>query len=192
MFFSYVVSRSKTEGTLYEIRTFKFENNKWVGPKTASFSGKFWDVDINYSPDGKYVFFASERPVPETSQGGIFYLAKNENGWSEPIFTGNEVSTKYGEVYPSLSAKSNLFFRSRRPGGYGKDDLYRAEWKDNNFVNVKNLGPNVNTVYDESDAVIAPDESYILFCSLRPEDGNIRQIYISFQVGIISGHKLKI
>jgi hypothetical protein len=28
-----------------------------------------------------------------------------------------------------------------------------------------------------------PDESYILFVSSRPEDGNLLQIYVSFQIG---------
>lgn len=182
LFFSFVKERTP-EGTFYEIKTSKFIENKWTKPVTASFSGKYWDVDINYSPDGKYLFFASERPVNGTIHQGIFYLEKTDEGWSNPIFTGTEVSSEYGEVWPSISNKKNLFFRSDRPGGYGKDDLYRAQWIDGKFRNVQNLGSNVNTQYGESNATISPDESYIVFCSTRPEDGNSPKIYVSFQIG---------
>ena len=182
LFYSFVISRSETEGTIYGLRTFKYINGEWIGPETASFSGKFWDVDINFSPDGKYVFFASVRPQPNSSGGDIYYSIKIDDGWSEPIYTGTKVNTSYNEVYPSMSTKGNIFFQSTRPG-YGSIDLYRAEWINGNFINVKNLGPNVNTENYEADASIAPDESYILFCSSRSEDGDFKQIYISFQIG---------
>lgn len=182
LFFSYVKERTK-EGTLYEIKTCTFENGVWIEPRTADFSGKYWDVDINYSPDGEYLFFASERPVNNEIKQGVFYLEKTDNGWSEPKFTGEEVSSMYGEVWPSMSDKYNLFFRSDRPGGVGADDLYRADWVNGKFTNVQNLGPNINTEYGESNATIAPDESYIVYCSTRPEDGNVQKIYVSFQIG---------
>ncbi|TXN38431.1 hypothetical protein FVB32_05975 [Flagellimonas hymeniacidonis] len=45
------------------------------------------------------------------------------------------------------------------------------------------MGANVNSSFGESNSVIAPDESYILFCTSRPESNSIQQIYISFQIG---------
>lgn len=183
LFFSYVVNRSKENGTLYTIKHMRFDGNKWNAPETASFAGDFWNVDINFSPDGKYVFFASDREQPNSIGGDIYYCIKTEYGWSDPIYTGSEVNTKYNEVYPSVSAKKNIFFQSTKPGGYGDIDLYRAEWVNGNFTNVENLGPNVNTSAYEADAVIAPDESYILFCSNRPSTGGVKNIYISFQIG---------
>ncbi|UJH67518.1 hypothetical protein [Allomuricauda sp. SCSIO 65647] len=183
MFFSYYKATEKNPDPTYEIKTFKLVNGKWIGPVTASFSGKYSDVDINFSPDGNYVFFASDRPQPNSAGLDIYYAIKTEGGWSEPMYAGTDINTNEGEVYPSVSKNRNVFFRSTRPGGYGDDDLYRAEWVNGNFINVKNLGPNVNSVYGESNSVIAPDESYILFCTSRPENDNIQQIYISFQIG---------
>jgi Tol biopolymer transport system component len=183
MFFSYVKSRSKEEGSIYQIKTFKYENNEWKGPEIASFSSNMSDVDINYTPNGKYVFYASDRPQLNSVGNDIYYSVNLNNGWSESIYAGTDVNTIFNEVYPSVSAKGNLFFQSTRPGGHGSIDLYRAEWVNGNFINVRNLGSQINTEYYESDAVISPDESYILFCSQRKDDGNNRQIYISFQIG---------
>lgn len=183
MFFSYYKGTEKQPHPEYEIRTFRQVGNVWVGPETASFSGRFSDVDINYSPDGKYIFFASDRPQPHSASLDIYYSVKTETGWSDPIYAGTDVNTIEGEVYPSLSVKGNLFFRSSRPGGYSGSDLYRASWVNGNFINVKNLGPEVNSPYGQSNAVIASDESYILFCTSRPDDGDIEHIYVSFQIG---------
>jgi len=183
MFFSYYKATKAKPVPTYEIKTFKRINQEWIGPKTASFSGQYSDVDINFSPDGNYIFFASDRPQPNSIGLDIYYSIKTRSGWSEPIYAGTNINTTEGEVYPSVSKKNNVFFRSSRQGGYGDDDLYRAEWVNGNFVNVRNLGPNVNSTYGESNSVIAPDESYILFCASRPESGNIQQIYISFQIG---------
>lgn len=183
MFFSYYKGTEEKPYPEYEIKTFKLINNEWVGPKVASFSGVYSDVDINFSPNGKYVFFASDRPQQHSAGLDIYYSIKTASGWSEPIYAGTNINTTEGEVYPSVSEKKNVFFRSSRPGGYGGDDIYQAKWVNGNFVEVKNLGPNVNSTYGESNSVIAPDESYILFCTSRPESGNIQQIYISFQIG---------
>ncbi|RDY61720.1 TolB family protein [Flagellimonas nanhaiensis] len=183
MFFSYYKATQEKPNPTYEIKTFKLVDNECIGPKTAAFSGYHSDVDINYTPDGNYIFFASDRPQPNSKGLDIYYCLKTSNGWSEPIYAGTKINTDAGEVYPSISQKKNLFFRSSRPGGYGDDDIYRAEWVNGNFINVRNLGPNINSIYGESNSVIAPDESYILFCSSRPESNNIQQIYISFQVG---------
>ncbi|MEP1097433.1 MAG: hypothetical protein ABJG78_20110 [Cyclobacteriaceae bacterium] len=183
MFFSYYKATEEKPDPTYEIKTFKLINDEWIGPKTASFSGEYSDVDITYSSDGKYIFYASDRPQPNSIGLDIYYSIRTGSGWSEPIYAGTDINTTEGEVYPSVSKKKNIFFRSSRLGGYGEDDIYRAEWVNGNFVNVKNLGSNVNSPYGESNSVIAPDESYILFCSSRPESDNIQQIYISFQIG---------
>ncbi|WP_073176536.1 TolB family protein [Flagellimonas flava] len=183
LFFSYYKATEEEPDPTYEIKTFKRINDKWVGPKTASFSGKYSDVDINFSPDGNHIFFASERPQPNSAGLDIYYCTKTKEGWSKPIYAGTNINTTEGEVYPSISKKGNVFFRSSRLSGYGNDDIYRAKWTNGNFWNVTNLGPNVNSKYGESNSVIAPDESYILFCTSRPETRNIQQIYISFQIG---------
>lgn len=183
LFFSYYKATKKNPKPIYEIKTYKLIKGKWVGPKTAAFSGVHSDVDINFSPDGNYIFFSSDRPQPNSIGLDIYYCVKTKNGWSEPIYAGTNINTTEGEVYPSISKNKNIFFRSNRQGGHGNDDIYRAKWIHGNFINVKNLGPNINSKYSESNSVIAPDESYILFCTSRPETNNIQHIYISFQIG---------
>ena len=183
LYFSYYKATEERPYPEYEIKTFRQVDNIWHGPEKAFFSGTYSDVDVTFSPDGQYLFFASDRPHPKSSGLDIYYLKKEENGWSQPVYAGIEVNTIYGEVLPCLSARGNLFFRSDKPGGFGEADLYKAEWVDGKFTNVTNLGPQVNTPYDETDPCIAQDERYIVYDTVRPEFDNIPQIYVAFQLG---------
>jgi Tol biopolymer transport system component len=180
LFFSYNKTAPDYKGPAYEIKYMKRVKNVWNGPDTY-FSGKYADADITFSPDGKRVFFASDRPHPKSADMDIYYLEKSGDSWSKPIYAGIEVNTVHNEVYPTFSLKGNLFFASNRPGGYGDKDIYRAELKNGLFTNVKNLGEAINTEHLESDCFIAPDESYILFNTSRPENKKRIHIYISFQ-----------
>ena len=70
---------------------------------------------------------------------------------------------------------------SNRDGGYGRWDIYRANYKKGVYTNVENIGPVVNSEYSEADPAIAPDESYLLFCSHRPGGFGESDLYISFR-----------
>ena len=183
LFFSHYKGTPERPHPEYEVQCFKQVDGVWYGPEVAFFSGKYSDVDVTFSPDGKRLFFTSDRPHPESADMDIYFLEKQENMWSQPIYAGTDVNTVHNEVHAVLSAKGNLFFASNRPGGFGDKDLYRAEWVDGKFTNVTNLGPGVNSEYLDSDCFIAQDESYIVFDTIRPEDGGQPQIYVSFQTG---------
>ena len=182
LFFSYYKGTPERPHPEYEVKTFKEVDNIWHGPEVAFFAGKYSDVDVTFSPDGTFLFFTSDRPHPKSADMDIYYLEKTENRWSQPIYAGTEVNTIHNEVHAALSVKGNLFFASNRPGGFGDKDLYKAEWIDGKFTNVTNLGSEVNSEYLDSDCFIAQDESFIVFDTMRPEDGGQPQIYVSFQI----------
>jgi Tol biopolymer transport system component len=181
LFFSYNKATPERRHPTYEIKRFERAGDVWHGPETAFFSGTHSDVDVTFSPDGNKLFFSSDRPHPVSGDMDIYYLEREDNGWSQPIYAGTEVNTIHNEVFAVLSEKGNLFFASTRPGGFGSKDIYKAELINGKFTNVTNLGPEVNSEYLDSDCFIAADESYIVFDTIRPEDGGEPQIYVSFQ-----------
>ena len=60
------------------IRLKKLSNNKWSNPEVASFSGKYSDLEPAYSPDGKKLYFSSNRPVAgnDPKDYDIWYVEK--------------------------------------------------------------------------------------------------------------------
>ena len=105
----FIADYSGTE--LLSIRPFKYNNPQYeVGQPSVS-------------NDGKYLFFASDRPGG--SGGSDLYYCELINGeWSEPLNLGPKVNSSGVENYPYMHSSGKLFFTSNRTGGVGKLDLY--------------------------------------------------------------------
>jgi hypothetical protein len=92
------------------------------------------------------------------------------------------VSTKHSESYTCVVADGSLYFSSRRPGGHGASDIYRAQrLGDGAFAEPVNVGPPINTDSSEGDTYVAPDESYLIVTSRRPGGSGSADLYISFR-----------
>ncbi len=161
------------------------ENGQWARPEIAPFSGEHGGVDPFISFDGNTVYFCSNRP--RSGQGepeddyDIWYVTRTDTGWSEPANMGSPINSGTHEFYPSLTREGTMYFQSRREGGIGYSDIYRAKLVDGKYEEAELLPKPVNSPDFEGDTFIAPDESYIIVSTFRKED-NIGQsdLYISF------------
>jgi Tol biopolymer transport system component len=171
------------QGTLYTTICFsKMINGKWTKPEVVPFSGQWSDWDPFLSPDGKKLFFVSNRPLEEGAsqnkpkKNSHLWYADHlpEDKWSKPNpvnapFNFDDVSN----YAPSLSNSGTLcFFSPSRDKN--KRSSYYAKWLGDHYDVPKELSLNGDN--EVSDPFIAPDESYIIFVS-----GN--DIYISFRQG---------
>jgi hypothetical protein len=159
--------------------------DEWSDPELLPFSEKYRVGDFTIAPDGKTLVFASniylDKIGAEGEGGNIWAVKKTETGWTEPKHIGLEINTKYHDSYPCLTANRNLCFFSRRPGGYGDSDLYMAEFRGGKYQPPINLGPKLNTKYHEWDTYTAPDESYMIYCSTKPDGLGEEDLYIIFK-----------
>lgn len=119
------------------------------------------------SPDGKYLFFTGCN-WPNGMGSCDIYVSKLENGsWSQPQNLGAPVNSKGWEAQPAISADGKtLYFVSNRAGGAGGYDIYSSMLQDNGSWSVpKNLGPQVNSAFDESAPYIHADGRTLYFTS---------------------------
>ena len=178
--------RSTPNFTDWKIYVSEHGQNGWSSPRLASFSGKYRDADPYVSPDGKHLYFISDRPVDDGPKEDmdVWVMDRLQNGeWGEPRNLGAPVNTPGSEWYPRLAANGTLYVGSDRPGGYGKTDLYLCRWKDGSYEEAENLGPNINSTADEYEPCIAPDESFIVFmASGRPDDRGNGDLYMSHRL----------
>lgn len=119
------------------------------------------------SQDGtQLVFAANERPG---GLGGydIYTSYLTPQGWSEAINLGNKINTPYWESQPCLSPdKRDLYFASRKPGGFGGSDLYVSHLQTNGrWSEPENMGPEVNTASEEQCPFIHADNQTFYFSS---------------------------
>jgi Tol biopolymer transport system component len=160
----------------------QLRDGRWSEPVVAPFSGSYSDADLCASPDGRRLVFISRRPLPGQSRGSVphlWYVDRTGDGWSEPQ-NAAALNSDAGEYYPSVAADGTLYFESARPGGKGRADVYLSRLVDGKYSPPENLGAPLNSEFNEGDAVIAPDRSFmILTITGRPDDMGSGDLYIS-------------
>lgn len=159
---------SITSYTQPTIAFMQFENSVWSKPEVATFSGMFSDIEPHFSPNGNRLYFASNRPLNEGGElkdFDIWYVDKTEDGWGKPVNIGEPVNTSANEFYPSVTKSGTLYWCAKRDGGLGGEDLYFAKLVDGKFASAQLLPDSVNSVSDEYNAFVDPDERYIIFTS---------------------------
>ncbi|HEX7365526.1 MAG TPA: OmpA family protein [Pelobium sp.] len=119
------------------------------------------------SPDGNYLFFTGCNRPDGLGRCDIYVSKKEGDGWSKPVNLGFPINTKGWESQPSLSADGKtLYFVSDRKGGYGSYDIWKSIiGDDGNWGMPINLGPNINTAFDEQSPFIHPDNQTLYFSS---------------------------
>ncbi|MFC1476846.1 TolB family protein [candidate division KSB1 bacterium] len=162
----------------------KYENGRWTAPQTASFSGEFMDWDVNFSPDGSRLYFSSRRPLPGSDtpkeDADTWFVERTAAGWGTPQNPGLPVNTEKEEVHPTVAANGNLYFFCNIDDGSG-NNIYLSRYINGSYAKPEKLGMAINTGHHEMDPFIAPDESYLIFHSERPNGIGTYDLYISFR-----------
>ena len=171
-----------------EIRYTRYENGTWTPPKPLLDENSFKYVDPHLSPDGKRMYFIYTKPAPGTTAPeqpvfDIWYVDRQADGWSDPINIGSPISTSQAhEFFVSLTSDHTIYFGSNQADA-SNFDLYSARInEDGTYQKPQPLKGEVNTARYEADVFVAPDESYLIYNSNRPNDSFGRgDLYISFR-----------
>ena len=177
------------------------KNGRWTEPRAAGFSGG----DLNYSPDGRKLFFSSNNPlqkdVPPLKHMDLWIVERTETGWTEPANLGPSVNSEQHESWASMAENGNLYFFRDGGGGTAQTagggfvvggasggtpravDIYCSKFQDGRYAPPEKLGPEINSDAADLDPSVAPDESYVVFHSNRPGGFGQMDLYISFRKG---------
>jgi tetratricopeptide (TPR) repeat protein len=117
----------------------------------ANINTKYWESSASPSPDGKYLYFSSNR---EGGFGGLdIYKAPRISGgeWGTPINLGPVVNSRYNDDSPFISTDGQkLFFASLGHNGMGGFDIFVSEMVGpSTWARPVNLGYPVNTPDDD-------------------------------------------
>jgi Tol biopolymer transport system component len=162
----------------------KLSNNKWSEPFVASFSGRYSDLEPAFSPDGKRIYFSSNRPTEgkDVKDFDIWVVEKINGNWSAAKNVGAPVNTKANEFYPSVSSTGNIYFTAEYDNAVGKEDIYMSPLQNGTFGSPVPLDTAVNSKFWEFNAFVTPDEEYIIFTSYgRKNDKGGGDLYISLK-----------
>jgi len=171
------------------IMVMKKKNGRWTTPQIAPFSSdEHFSFNPVFSPDGKRLYFISNRPLEKNGMPQGFnnwFVERKAAGWSVPKHHGWTVNSN-DEWGASITRDGVLYFASGREGSMGATDIFRSRLVNGQYTEPENLGVSLNTKARELYPFVAPDESYLLFTSNRSagEYGGMDRyfdIYISFR-----------
>ncbi len=143
------------------------KNGAWTQPNDSAYKGEPWYQYYTSAPEGEVVYFSWKGSSADVN---IWQVRKTSHGWAEPVELPFPVNSHGLDTYPSVTEEGTLYFFSDRENGFGGHDIYRSPLIKGKHTTAENLGMSINTQNDEVDPFIAPDESYIIFCS-RSLDG---------------------
>jgi outer membrane protein OmpA-like peptidoglycan-associated protein/tetratricopeptide (TPR) repeat protein len=119
------------------------------------------------SQDGEWLVFTGCYRTDSYGGCDLYISYRTPAGWSAAINLGPNVNSDQWESQPCLSPdKQELYFASRRLGGYGGSDLYVCKMQENGTWSAPvNLGPTVNSPSDEQCPFIHADNQTLYFTS---------------------------
>ncbi|MCB9847623.1 MAG: PD40 domain-containing protein [Phycisphaeraceae bacterium] len=129
-------------------------------------------VDV-YEPrlswDGNRLFFTANRPGDAETPASIRVIDRTPEGWSEPM-----AFEEFGTTWNVIGAEPTrddraIYFASDREGGYGGFDLWVIRRDDAGaWREAVNLGPSINSAFDEYSPTTTPEGDRLFFASNRP------------------------
>jgi hypothetical protein len=145
-------------------------HGEWSKPEVAPFSGEWSDSSPGMAPDGSYLVFVSLRPKQMPGAGekisgvraNLYRVNRAGSGWSAPERLPDTVNIGPAIWKPSIAADGTIYFVSIDAKG-GKR-LFSSQLKNGVYQQAQPLSFSDGSTSDV-DPEIAPDGSFLLFCS---------------------------
>ena len=144
----------------------------WGERQVLPFSGRWFDADPSLSPDGRTLYFSSNRPVNGGAKKDqdIWAVERTPAGWGEPRRLSEPVNSGVNETGPWAAADGTLYFVSTRPGGLGAQDIWIAHPRGAGYE-AENLGAPVNSAAAELWPAVSPDGALLIYTGIgRPDE----------------------
>lgn len=158
-------------------------SESWTAPVRLSFcKSESNEATVAVNTDERRVYVYRD----ETGDGDIYYSDFSQNIFKEvELLDIKEVNTKYWEPHTTVSPDGSVMYVvSDRPGGFGGRDIYQVtRERDGTWGKPKNMGPEVNTPYDEDSPFISIDGKKLYFSSNGPKSMGGFDILMSVRSG---------
>ena len=154
------------------------ESDQQESDSTATSGGSKATAELGvccFSEDGRTMFFTYSKPVNGQDLGAKIYQSLRAGGeWGEAqevkLFADSSITVGHPALCPT---GDTLYFVSDAPNGMGGKDLYMAELDGEEWVNVQNLGAQINTSGDEMYPTVHPDGTLYFASNGHPGYGGL-------------------
>lgn len=148
------------------------DNGKWKDVEELSINGEDYSTaHPTLSPDGKYLYFASDRPGSIGNSDLFRVQIKKDGNLGAVEHLGNEINTPGKESFPFLSEDGILYFSSNGHSGFGGLDVFMVTTDGFGKDRIVNLNEPINSSFDDFGFVTRSDGIGFLSSNREQNDG---------------------
>lgn len=163
----------KVDQPYYEIMvTKKDDEGKWEKPRsiTEELGTRGLCTSLSISADGNKLLLHrddwEDGGLTDNQEGTIYYSELNGESWTLMRKLNNNINTTSWESHACISPEGDrIYFTSARKGGLGGLDIYVSKLVAGEWGPAENLGPTINTPFDEETPYVLEDGKTIFFSS---------------------------
>ena len=126
---------------------------KWSAakPVEGDVNTSYFESSACVSPDGKTMYFVSEREKGGFGMGDIFMSRREgKNEWGKAVNLGPIINDEYDQIGVFIHPDGKtLYFASNSPKAIGGYDIFKTSFENGEWTKPENLGSPINTLGDE-------------------------------------------
>lgn len=148
----------------------RIDDGRWAGSESLSalLNSSDHDVALDFAREGQVLlFWKGESLYSGDIHVDTFRRQAEERNLFAPKWSPSPMDATRGDNDPFFFNDTTLLFASKRAGGYGGFDLYASTRRDGAWLPAKNLGPEINSAYDDRSPFLANDGRALYFSSNR-------------------------
>ncbi|MFT5777300.1 MAG: outer membrane protein OmpA-like peptidoglycan-associated protein [Crocinitomicaceae bacterium] len=161
--------------------SYKDMDGDWTSPEKLDFcNNQFNEATIAVSSDERKIYVYKDI----TGAGDIYYSNFGGNKFDSLLMLDyDDVNTEFWETHCTVTPDGqNMYFVSNRPGGYGGRDIYRVvKLPNGEWSRAQNMGPTINTPFDEESPFIDINNKTLYFASNGPLSMGGFDIFVTFR-----------
>ena len=124
-------------------------DGQWTKIRDLRINNEWYNITTPWlSPDGKKLYFASDKPGGFGGSDLYFSSLKNDF-WEDPVNLGPVINTPGNESYPFINSSGDLFFSSDGHAGVGGKDIFFSQFSDSTWHSPVCLDPPINSKFDD-------------------------------------------
>jgi Tol biopolymer transport system component len=172
-------NRAAADRSSFPIYRSTLRNGAWTPPELVPFASDGRQPDPFVTPDGRRLYFSSQRPrLPGAAATdlNLWFVERDGPRWGAPQDVGAPVNGPSNEVFASVTRDGTLYFGSDRDG---RNAIYRAVPEGAGYRAPERLPDVINGTDGASNPLISPDERLLFFVSERGGGLGGSDIYVS-------------
>ncbi len=154
----------------------------WTKPERLNSkinTSQYKETSVSLSPDGKTLYFVSDRPGGYGDRDIYKSVADAKGRWTEAVNLGAVINTQYGEEGISMQADGKtLYFSSQGHNSMGGYDIFKSVYENGHWSDPENLGYPINTPDDDIFFSISASGKHGYFTSIRKGGYGEKDIYM--------------